>query len=312
MRAWLVVFLVLAAPIVGAQPVAFSEAERAAILRFGPWPPKLAPDPRNAVSGRREAIALGEALFFDPELSGTGSVLCATCHVPYRKWQDGHARAFGLEETDLNTPSVLNVGFYKRFGWAGKNDALWKQSIRPLLEPREMRSSAARVAAAVRASHAAQYEKAFLHALADDDAILADVGRALAAFQETLVTGRTPFDEFRDALERDDAAALARYPEAAQRGLRLFIGKGGCTGCHSGPGFTNSELVGGFRVPGLRNASLTAPYMHDGGVATLRDAVGHRFALAHEETDALVAFLETLAECELSPAGDGTCSQPKR
>lgn len=313
MRAWLLVFLLLAAPIVEAQPLAFSAAERTAILQFGPWPPKRAPDPRNAVSGKPEAIALGEALFFDPGLSGTGSVLCATCHVPYRKWQDGHARAFGLEQADLNTPSVLNVALYRRFGWAGTNDALWKQSIRPLLEPREMRSSAARVAATVRASHAVQYEKAFAHPPSgDDEAVLADAGRALAAFQETLATRRTPFDDFRDALERGDAAATARYPEAAQRGLRLFIGGGKCAACHSGPGFSSSEVVDGFRVPGLRNVALTAPYMHDGRLETLRQAVAHRAKLAGDEIDALVAFLESLTECELSPSGDGTCSQAKR
>ena len=289
--------LLVAAPIVEAQPFAFSGAERAAILQLGPWPPKRGPDPANAVSGKPEAIALGEALFFDPGLSGTGSVLCATCHVPYRRWQDGHARAFGLEQADLNTPSVLNVGFYRRFGWAGGNDALWKQSLRPLLEPREMRSSAAHVAAAVRASHAAQYEKAFAHSpSADDEAVFSDVGRALAAFQETLVTRRTAFDDFRDALERGDVAALERYPEAAQRGLHLFLGKG-CVACHSGPGFTSSELAGGFRVPGLRNVALTAPYMHDGRAATLPDAARHSAAsLDARELDDLVAFLESLSE----------------
>ena len=300
MRAWLAFFLLLAAPIVEAQPAALSAAERAAILQFGPWPPKLAPDAANAVSGKPEAIAFGEALFFDPRLSGTGSVLCASCHVPYRKWQDGHALAFGLEQTELNTPSVLNVRFNRRFGWAGKNDLLWKQSIRPLLEAREMRSSAALVAAAVRKLYPAQYEKAFAHPPpGQDDAVLADVGRALAAFQETLVTGRSAFDEFRDALERGDAAAMARYPEAAQRGLRLFVGSAGCAACHSGPDFTNSALIGGFRVPGLRNVALTAPYLHDGHAAALGDAVKHSGApLNLQQQGDLVSFLESLTERE--------------
>ena len=289
-------FLLLGAlPIVEAQPLQLSDAEKSAILNYGPWPPRLAPDPRNGVSGKPEAIAFGEALFFDPRLSGTGSVLCATCHVPYRKWQDGHARAFGLEQTDLNTPSVLNVRFHRRFGWAGKNDALWKQSIRPLLEPREMRSSAARVAAAVRKTYAAQYEKAFAQPPPDqDDAVLEDAWKALAAFQETLVTGRTPFDEFRDALEQGDAAAIARYPEAAQRGLRLFVGKGSCAACHSGPQFTSGELAGEFRVPGLREVALTAPYMHDGSLATLGEVVTHYANLSAQEVGDVVAFLESL------------------
>jgi cytochrome c peroxidase len=72
---------------------------------------------------------------------------------------------------------------------------------------------------------------------------LADVGKALAAFQETLVTGRTPFDDFRDALARNDPEAAARYPLAAQRGLRLFIGRGNCSVCHFGPNFSNGEFA---------------------------------------------------------------------
>jgi cytochrome c peroxidase len=77
---------------------------------------------------------------------------------------------------------------------------------------------------------------------ADDDALIADVGKALAAFQETLVTGRTPFDEFRDAVARNDRAAASRYPLDAQRGLKLFVGSAGCNVCHFGPAFTNGEF----------------------------------------------------------------------
>ena len=107
---------------------------------------------------------------------------------------------------------------------------------------------------------------------ANDEEVLVDVGKALAAFQETLVSGRTPFDEFRDAL---DKARASDYPAAARRGLRIFVGKGGCSACHSGPAFTSATHETGdgergvFRVPGLRNVALTAPYMHDGRIATL-------------------------------------------
>ncbi len=72
--------------------------------------------------------------------------------------------------------------------------------------------------------------------------MLVNVAKALAAFQETIVTGRTPFDDFRDALERGDTAAIARYPAAAQRGLKLFVGKGDCSACHLGPNFTSGEF----------------------------------------------------------------------
>jgi cytochrome c peroxidase len=158
-------------------------------------------------------VAFGERLFFEPRLSGTGSVLCASCHVPYRGWQDGKPRAFGLEQTERNTPSLFNVRFNRRFGWDGAHHSLASQSLRPLLEPREMRSSASHVAAFIRDNEAYRrgYEKAFSHApTADDEILLGDVGKALAAFQETLVSGRTPFDEFRDALERNAASAMKR------------------------------------------------------------------------------------------------------
>src|SRR5690349_21436315 len=189
----------------------FSPAEKARILLHGPWPPAQA-------LAKADTIALGERLFYEPRLSGTGSVLCASCHEPFRHFQDARERAFGLEQVDRNTPTLVNVRFYRRFGWDGTHDTLASQSIRPLLEPREMRSSPAHVAALVRLRDAADFKRAFGSPVpADDGAVLADVGRALAAFQETLVSGRSPFDEFRDALAREDLAAAGRYPLAAQR-----------------------------------------------------------------------------------------------
>ncbi|HEX6689626.1 MAG TPA: cytochrome-c peroxidase, partial [Burkholderiales bacterium] len=75
---------------------------------------------------------------------------------------------------------------------------------------------------------------------ADDETVLINVGKALAAYQETLVTGRTPFDDFRDALEKNEPSD---YPLAAQRGLKIFVGKGNCATCHFGPAFTNGEFA---------------------------------------------------------------------
>lgn len=77
---------------------------------------------------------------------------------------------------------------------------------------------------------------------ADDEGVLAGIGKALAAFQETIVSGRAPFDDFCDALKMGDRAAAARYPLAAQRGLRFFVGRGNCSACHFVPAFTNGEF----------------------------------------------------------------------
>jgi cytochrome c peroxidase len=267
----------------------FSKAEIAKILEHGPWPPRL------KVSGKPEAIALGEKLFFEPRLSGTGSVLCATCHVPFRQFQDGRARAFGLQEVDRNTPTLVNSRFYRRYGWDGARDSLWAQSIRPLLDEREMRATPAHVAQTVRKLFSRDYETVFGRAVPqDDDEVLMDIGKALAAFQETLVSGRTPFDDFRDALERGQTKT--GYPAAAQRGLKIFVGKGNCSACHSGAQFSNGEVIQDFRVPGLRGVAQTAPYLHDGRFATLDEMLKfHSSLLSEEERADLAAFLESLS-----------------
>jgi cytochrome c peroxidase len=365
--------LLLCAAGARAQVPDFSDAESRAILRHGPWPAPWAPDPSNRASGNAEAVALGERLFFDPRLSPSGKVLCATCHAPFRAWQDGRARAFGLAEVDRNTQSLLNVRYGRWFGWDGAGDSLWAQSVRPILEPREMGGSAAQAAALVRADAelACRYEKVFgVPPPASDLAVLAGVGKALAAFEETLVSGRSPFDEFRDALASGDVSSMKKYPEAAQRGLRIFVGRGNCSVCHVGPAFTNGEfhdtgvpffikggvdpgryggirklranplnLLGGFnddaggasavktrqlaeahrnfgefKVPSLRGVAQSAPYMHNGSLATLADVVRHYSELSPDrvhqdgekllkplhlsaaESADLVAFLESLSE----------------
>jgi len=238
--------LILAAATGIAHAIDFTPQEVRAILRHGPWPAPWKPDPSNRVSGQAEAIALGEKLFFEPRLSAKGGVLCATCHVPYRGWQDGRGRGMGHVEVDRNTQSVLDVRWNRWFGWDGAGDSLWAQSIRPLLDAREMGGgSAAHAAKFVREDpeYACRYTRAFgAEPPADDEALLVDIGKALAAFQETLVSGRAPFDDFRDALERADKVAMAAYPATAQRGLRIFVGKGNCDQCHVGPAFSNGEF----------------------------------------------------------------------
>jgi cytochrome c peroxidase len=367
--------LALLAGAAQAQLLDFTGAELRAILRHGPWPAPWSPDPSNRVSGNPQAIDFGERLFFEPRLSPSGKVLCATCHAPFRGWQDARARAFGLAEVERNTPSLFNVRYNRWFGWDGAGDSLWAQSIRPILEAREMGGSQAQAAALIRgdAELSCRFARTFgVPPPAADEGALAGIGKALAAFQETIVSGRAPFDDFRDALERADPADAARYPLAAQRGLRLFVGRGNCSSCHVGPAFSNGEFhdtgvpffaaagvdpgrhgglkklqasvfnllgthnddrsgasavktrhvstehrnFGEFKVPSLRNVAQTAPYMHNGSLATLADVVRHYseinparlhsdgesllkpLRLSREESADLVAFLESLTERE--------------
>ncbi|MGH6816000.1 MAG: cytochrome-c peroxidase [Hyphomicrobiaceae bacterium] len=224
----------------------FTDGEIRRILSHGPWPMPWSPDPSNRVSGDARAAAFGRKLFFDARLSRDGTVSCATCHDPARGWSDGRHRGRGLESVDRNTQSLLNVRLSRWFGWGGSSDSLWAHSIRPLLDRREMGATAEHVAGVIARdrSLARHYSRVFKTSPAKEGAetVLVDAAKALAAFQETIVSGRTPFDAFRDALAHGDRSAAAAYPPTAQRGLRLFVGKGNCSICHLGANFTNGEF----------------------------------------------------------------------
>jgi len=227
-----------------AAPV-FSESEIQKILSHGPWPMRPVRDKSNRVSGKPEAIELGTRLFFDTRLSGVGDTACATCHVPERNWTDNERRAIGRVVVDRNTPTLANLSGSRWYGWDGGADSLWSQSLRPMLDERELGATPKHVAELIRKDEqlACRYRRTFGAAPpADDEAIFVNVGKALAAFQETLVTGRTPFDAFREKLARGETPAAGTYSDAAQRGLKIFIGKGGCANCHSGPTFTGGEF----------------------------------------------------------------------
>ncbi len=238
--------------VVGAQSLLdWSPDEIAAIAAHGPWPPAPVRDASNRISGTEAGIVLGEHLFGDLRLSGNGRLSCATCHQAGRNWSDGLARGRGVADLDRRTPSLWNVGFLHWFGWDGAGDSLWAQSIRPLVDPREMDATPARIARLVRedADLSCGYRRAFgVPPPADDEQVVVGVAKALAAFQATLVSPRTPFDAFRDALLANDRDRAARYPEEAQRGLRLFVGSANCNLCHLGPRFTNGEF-GDVGVP---------------------------------------------------------------
>jgi cytochrome c peroxidase len=387
-RRWVLLAL-LACGAAHGETIEFSEYEVRAITRHGPWPQPVLPDASNRTAGNAQAIALGRALFFDPRLSANGAVACASCHDPVKAWADGRKQAVGLAPLDRNTPSVLNAGLLRWFSWDGGADSLWSQALRAMLHPSEMRANAKQVAQTVAgdAALACRYAAAFGREAAQqaDEAVMVDAAKAIAAFVATLTSGRTSFDDFRDALARRDRAAAARYPLAAQRGLRIFVGLGNCSVCHFGPNFTNGEFhdvgvpfmvapgkvdagryegikrvksdpynllgahsddasrasgaktrhvelqqtaFGQFKTPSLRNVARTAPYMHDGRLATLRDVVKHYseldlerlhlhgesllrpLKLAPLEVDDLVAFLETLSdarETNLNPSEGAEC-----
>ena len=260
--------LLFAAPAAG-QDVSFAPAERERILQHGPWPPAFARDPSNRLSGRTDAAEFGRRLFFDARFSANGAVSCATCHRPELGWGDGRARSAGLAEGDRNAPGLWNAARQRWMGWGGTADSLWAQAVRALLDPREMGMTPAGVARLVRGDPAlaCRYRAVFGRAPdGDDDAVLADAAKAMAAFVETLTTGPTPFDAFRDALAqgRDDPA----YPAAARRGLKIFVGRGNCSLCHFGPDFSHGEFHDAG-VPFMIRRGVADPGRH-AGIAALR------------------------------------------
>lgn len=284
LRRWVAVAVLgLATPVVPAALLDFSADERASILAHGPWPPAPARDPGNAQSGRPAAIALGRALFFEPRLSASGHLACASCHVPQRGFTDGRPRALGRSQPggaadaplDRHTPSLLNAGQQRWWGWDGAFDSLWSQALHPLLNPQEMGTDAAQVARLLR--HDVQLACLWRRAhgtppppttdAQDPQAVLVPLARALGAYVATLQSRRTAFDQFRDALARGDRVAAARYPLAAQRGLRIFIGRGNCSTCHAGPLFSNGEF-GDIGALFFSRPGVVDPGRH-GGIAAL-------------------------------------------
>ena len=273
-----VALCLLAAPAFAADEIRFSESEIRAILAHGPWPAPITSDPTNRASGRRAAVELGERLFFDTRLSADGRFSCGSCHVPERNWTDNRVRGLAAAEVERNTPTLMNARLGRWYGWDGGADSLWSQSIRPILDRRELGASPRHVAQLMRKDEelSCRYRRTFgtPPSPLDDEEVLVNVGKILAAFQESFETPPTPFDGFRNALARGEPLKAGLYSEAAQRGLKIFVGKGSCSSCHSGPNFTNGEFrnngfsteagrVEGFRVFRASRFNLASGYNDD-------------------------------------------------
>ena len=276
---------------------------------------------------------LGRRLFFDPRLSQDGSVSCATCHDPERAFSDTRPLAVGIFDRvgKRNSPALINRGFGRAHFWDGRARTLEEQVTQPIEDPNEMAATIAEVVTrlAEDASYRTEFEAAFARPVNRDD-----LGRALATYLRTVRSGDAPYDRFIDS-QPDALSALA------QSGLRLFRTRARCTFCHVEPTFSDEQFHntgiswrpdesggafaddgrfavsgaardrGAFKTPTLREVARTAPYMHDGSLATLMDVVefydkGGRgnpnltrlirpIGLTADEKLALVAFLESLS-----------------
>ncbi len=305
------------------------------------------PEYRDGFSPQQ--IDLGRYLFFDPVLSVDGSVSCASCHQPDKGFSDGLGRSVGVsgEPVKRSAPSLWNVAFLNNFFWDGRAASLEEQMQGPLYDPHEMGNSPDKLLQtlngipAYRALFAAAWPADFPSP--DAQIRLDHIYTAIAAFQSTLISLNSRYDQYAHGY----ADALTEQEKEGMNIFRSFVAR--CAECHTPPLFTNQQIAvigtpepeglpfdpgaelpmnepsqrGGFKVPSLRNIELTAPYMHSGRFATLREAAafytggrGHAVPedeelkihwhiwepeLTDTELDRLVDFMKTLTDESFKP-----------
>jgi cytochrome c peroxidase len=244
-------------------------------------------------------------LFSDKRLSRDGAMSCATCHDPGRAFSEARPIAIGVggARGSRNAPALINRGYGQSFFWDGRTESLERQVLEPITNPKELALTVSEIEQ--RTGHTPE-----------------DVAFALASYVRTIRSGNSRFDRF-IAGDRNALTATERA------GFELFRGKANCSSCHSGPNFTDErfhntgvawdgerlkdegQLRGSFKTPTLREVANTAPYMHDGSLATLDDVIEfysgggrpnpwldteiQRRNFAASEKAALVAFLHALS-----------------
>jgi cytochrome c peroxidase len=239
----------------------------------------------------QELVDLGRLLFFDPRLSGDNTVACATCHVPERGFTDGRATALGKGGKGLarNTPTVINLASRGPYFLDGRADTLEIQALMPVESPDEMDQDVNELIAEL--SIVPEYIARFKRALPGEGISISRqaIGRAIAAFERTLVSAGSPYDK---KLRGEPGGMSAE----AARGMSLFVGQARCVNCHDGPDLTDNSfhnigvgegdpgrfavvqvalMKGAWKTPTLRDIDLTAPYFHDGSAKTLEEVIEH-------------------------------------
>lgn len=239
-------------------------------------------------------IDLGRFLFFDPLLSKDGSLSCASCHIPEKGFSDDLDRSIGVtgQKVPRSAPTLWNVAFIDKFFWDARANSLEEQASGPLFDPLEMGNTPAKLLSDLKnnQTYRAMFKQAFPRS---KTVSLKDVYTALAAFQNSLISLNSRYDQYahgyHQALTEKEIAGLNVY--------RSFVAR--CSECHQPPLFTNNQVAvigtpepeglpfdvgaektfnakklrGGFKVPTLRNIVKTAPYMHSGKFDKLFDAV---------------------------------------
>lgn len=249
----------------------------------------LLPQPKEPNAREQKLRSLGEQLFFDPILSASGQITCASCHHPDQRFSDGRRTSNGhhfLEGT-RNSPSLLNTALQESWFWDGRAASLAEQAIEPMLNPVEMAGT--REGIESRLNNSDTYRAAFKKVFSNKPITLEHAAEALEAWQATLRSRSSPFDRFL----RGNREALS---DQALLGLHLFRTKARCANCHMGPLLSDGKFhnigltyygrkledlgrynatqapgdIGRFRTPSLRDVAATSPYMHTGNFPHLR------------------------------------------
>ena len=278
-----------------------------------------------------DKAALGKKLYFDTRISVTSAQSCASCHSPGFGWGDGLAVGVGhgMNKLGRHSPTVVNAAWGAIFMWDGRLANLEEQALGPIQAAGEMNMPLDQLMQ--RLASIPEYKPLFDAAFPGEGMSAKTLAKAIATYERTIVSERTPFDAW---IEGEEGA----ISEEAKRGFVVFNGKAQCASCHEGWNFTNegfqdiglpSQDIGrgeylpdvikmkhAFKTPGLREIARRSPYMHDGSLATLEAVVEHydhggvdrpsRSDLmkplgltAQEKTD-LVVFMKTLSS-NLSP-----------
>jgi cytochrome c peroxidase len=277
---------------------------------------------------------LGKLLFFDPVLSRDRTISCASCHLPENAFADTLPVSKGVngKTGTRNTPSAMNVAAQRSLFWDGRAKTLEEQALAPIENPVEMNLPIETALARLKAS--SEYRKYFNN-LYNSGPTRENLAHAIAAFERTLETSDSPFDNWKFT---GDSSAVS---SAVKRGFEIFNTKGKCVKCHFGADFTTHEFrnvglfngknlndsgratitgtmddIGKFKTAGLRNIEITPPYMHNGMFKTLREVIefyndpqkivpnainrdtllNQPMNLTSEEKEDLEAFLQSLTD----------------
>jgi cytochrome c peroxidase len=282
-----------------------------------PLPPGYLPPPAPQSNPLTvEKIELGRHLFYEKQLSANGTQSCGSCHQQHLAFCDGRSHAVGSTGVEhfRNTMSLVNVGYRRPLTWANPAVVtLEQQALIPLTNehPVEMGMAGRLEELPGRLAREEKYRRMFAAAFPDQRSPITveNITRAIASFERSIVSAESPYDRL---VRYDEPNALSAE---AWQGFKLFFSaRAGCGSCHGGQdlatpaagsvfrnnGFSDPRMK--FRVASLRNVALTAPYMHDGSVATLAAVVDgyatreKAFRPTTEERHALVAFLESLTD----------------